>query len=123
MAIPHDRTVFVFHDGPATHARLLGPLNLETISRFHEQVERALRPDCRLLTLDLGTADYADSDGIRWLQRLHAELLVRQVEVRLTVREGSRVARTLELVQLGRVLPIERTPPGADARAPLGVRP
>jgi len=122
MAIPPDRTVFVFHDGPATHARLLGPLNLETVSWFQEQLDRALRPDCRLLTLDLGAADYADSDGIRWLQRLHGELSARQVELRLTVREGSRVARTLDLVQLGRALPIERSAAATAAAPELGVR-
>lgn len=122
MAIPPDRTLFVFHDGPATHARLLGPLNLETVSWFQEQLVRALRPDCRLLTLDLSAADYADSDGIRWLQRLHAELSGRQVELRLTVREGSRVARTLDLLQLDRALGIERTPAASSTTPDLHVR-
>lgn len=122
MTIPPDRTARVVHDGPATLARFLGPLNLETVSWFQEQVEQALRPDCRRLTLDLGAADYADSDGVRWLQRLQADLAGRRIELWLAVREGSRVARTLDLLQLDRVLRIERYPADTSTHAALGVR-
>src|SRR5437764_3339061 len=100
----------VYQDGAAAHARLYGPLNLETAPGFEAQLERSLRNLCRTLSLDLGAADYVDSDGIRWLQRLQRDLSERGIDLSLALREGSHAERTFRLLQLDRVFRIDRYP-------------
>lgn len=108
----------VYRDGGRVYARLAGAVNRDTIPYFQERLERAAAGECRTLALDLGGADYLDSDGIRWLQRLQEALAARQVELRLSVRAGSRIERTLRLVQLDRVFSLERYPEDTPQRAP-----
>jgi anti-anti-sigma regulatory factor len=100
----------VYHDGPTAHARLYGPLNLDTTPHFEAQLVRSLRQVCRALSLDLGAADYVDSDGIRWLQRLQGDLAERGVDLSLAVREGSHAERTFRLLQLDRIFRIDHYP-------------
>jgi len=100
----------VYHDGSAAHARLYGPLNHDTAPGFEAQLERSLRRLCRSLSLDLGAADYVDSDGIRWLQRLQGNLADRGIDLSLAVREGSHAERTFRLLQLDRVFRIDHYP-------------
>jgi len=89
----------VYHDGAAAHARLYGPLNLDTAPCFEAQLERSLRRLCSSLSLDLGAAEYVDSDGIRWLQRLQGNLAERGIDLSLAVREGSHAERTFRQKQ------------------------
>jgi len=107
----------VYQDGVTVQARLYGPLNVETVPHFQEQLERSLRPHCRGLSLDLGAADYVDSDGIRWLQRLQRELAERDIDLCLAVREGSQTQRIFRLLQLDRTLRIHHYPSEAPAPA------
>src|SRR6476646_4053872 len=111
----------VYQDGATAHARLYGPLNLETTPVFEAQLERSLRSLCRALSLDLGAADYVDSDGIRWLQRFQRDLAERGIDLSLAVREGSHAERTFRLLQLDRFFQIDRYPAEpAGVAAPSG---
>ncbi|MFN3653343.1 MAG: STAS domain-containing protein [Armatimonadota bacterium] len=103
-------TALAYRDGATAFARLVGAVNRETIPHFEERVARLLRGGCRSLCLDLGPADYVDSDGIRWLMRLQARLAARGIGLRLAVREGCRAERTLRLVQLEGAFDIESYP-------------
>jgi anti-anti-sigma regulatory factor len=86
-------------------AEILGPLNRDTIPALQQRLE-GVHDSC--ITLDLRAADYQDSDGIRWLQQLQAQLTDRHVELRLRVQEGSRADRTLKLLRLDTCFVIER---------------
>jgi anti-anti-sigma regulatory factor len=110
MHVEQSPKVLVYRDGSRLHARILGPVNRETVSVFQQRLDAALNDAFFMLTLDLGAADYLDSDGIRWLQRLQAELHSRDIELRLAVREGSRSERTLQLLQLERAFSLDRYP-------------
>jgi anti-anti-sigma regulatory factor len=110
MTIEHSPQLLVYRDGPVAYARVLGPVNRETAGFFEQRLEGVLRDPCITLALDLGAADYVDSDGIRWLQRLQPDLAAREIRFRLAVREGSRIERTLNLLQLDRTLSIEHYP-------------
>ena len=103
-------TVQVLRDGNTVSARIRGPLNGETAPLCWERLSAALVTECEMLALDLGAVEYVDSDGIRWLQRAHAELVTRRIRIRLAVREGSRVERTLRLLKLDEQFQIERYP-------------
>jgi anti-anti-sigma factor len=95
------------------HVRVLGPLNRETAPLLQRRLEAAA-PEAACLCLDLGAADYLDSDGIRWLQRLQTDLHARGLTLRLAIREGSRVERTLTLLQLTGAFEIDRYAADAD---------
>ena len=55
----------------------------------------------RFLLLDTTQVPYADSDGLRWLVRLRAELEAHGRRLRLAVRPHSKVWRSLALLHLG----------------------
>jgi anti-anti-sigma regulatory factor len=96
--------------------RIAGPINQQTISSFQQRLEGVLRERCFTLTLDLGAAEYLDSDGVRWLQQLQAALHSANGDVRLTVREGSRIHRTVCLLQLDRSFSVASYPDGPDSQ-------
>ena len=75
------------------------PLNLTGAMRLRTKVDR-LAPNCRCLLIDLHGAEFADSAGVRSLLRWAEELEAQGKELRLVVTEGSRIARTLTLLQL-----------------------
>jgi anti-anti-sigma factor len=88
-------------------ARVVGPINRLTIPNLQQQVEGVLRDRGACLTIDLGGAEYLDSDGIRWLQQVDALVSAGNGELRLAVREGSRIDRTLRLLQLEKVFQVD----------------
>jgi anti-anti-sigma regulatory factor len=92
-------------DAGVTRAEISGPLNRETVPLLEERLE-GIHDTC--VTLDLAAADYLDSDGVRWLQRLQAQLTARRVELRLRVPEGSAPDRTIKLLKLDASFVIER---------------
>lgn len=106
----------LFRDGAAAHVRLAGPINRDTAPAFQALLHEALDGEPTVLSLDLGAAEYLDSDGVRWLQRLQEELSARGVTLRLALREGCRAERTLQLVRLDSAFPIDRYP--AEAALP-----
>jgi anti-anti-sigma factor len=116
MTVDQQVRVLVYRDGAAVHARLLGPLNQQTAPQVERQLDAALAEPCAAVTLDLGAADYVDSDGVRWIQRYHGDLAPRALELRIAVREGSRVERTLKLLKLDSALRIDRYPAEPAAR-------
>lgn len=91
-----------------TRAEVHGPLNRETIPVFQQRLDGVARKSGMTLALDLGDAEYLDSDGVRWLQRLQKDLTSRQIELRLLVNEGSRTDRVLKLLQLDQTFQIDR---------------
>lgn len=104
----------LYRDQDKVSARIIGPINQQTILGFQQRLEGVLCDRCFTLTLDLGAAEYLDSDGIRWLQRLQARLQDTHGELRLAVRQGSRIERTLLLLQLDRTFPIDSYPVESD---------
>jgi anti-anti-sigma factor len=95
--------------GAVATARVTGPLNRETAAHFDQRLRILAGPTTGAVALDLTRADYVDSDGIRWLQRLQSDLAARRIELRLLVSPGSPPQRTLKLLQLDRVFPIHLT--------------
>jgi anti-anti-sigma factor len=105
----------IFRQGNGLLLRIQGPVNRETVAALQQLVESVSSEGAAGLTLDLRSADYIDSDGIRWLQQLREALHARNAALRLTVRDGSRIDRTLHLLQLEMCFPIERKPAEAES--------
>ena len=75
------------------------PLTLTGALRLRDKAER-LAPNCRCLLVDLHGAEFADSSGVRSLLQWAEELESLGKELRLVVVTGSRIDRTLSLLQL-----------------------
>jgi anti-anti-sigma factor len=76
-----------------------GPLDDAGALRLRERV-RSLSLNSRCLILDLGAVEFIDSDGVRALLLMAEELDGESRELRLVIRPGSRVERTLGLLRL-----------------------
>lgn len=106
----HQPQLHVLREGSRLYARLLGPLNGETVPFFQQRLDGELNDQLSTLALDIGAADYLDSDGVRWLQRLQTQLSDRNRDLRLTLREGCRAERTLHLLKMERAFTIDHYP-------------
>jgi len=89
----------------------------------------ALQPFRRLgqgLTLDLRPVEYIETPGLRLLMTLNEELQAEGDQVRLVVRQGSRVERTLRLAGLDHLCAVFHTvrealsEPSGPASPPAG---
>lgn len=85
--------------GSLALARINGPLDLATTPHFLNRLQPLFSPHRRVV-LDLRGVDYIDSDGVRALLRVQQDLEIGSGGIRLVVRPGSRVARTLSLLRL-----------------------
>lgn len=106
----------VYRDGGAVYTRVIGPVDRQTIPFFQQRLEGVTRERCYRLTLDLGPADYIDSDGVRWLQRLQAAMIEQGIELRLAIRNGCRAERTLRLLRMEGAFPLDRYPTDEQER-------
>lgn len=108
---------------PARRAGALGflciqePLDLEHSGAFLDRA-RALCRTCHCLVVNLDAAEFVDSAGVRALLALAGELETAGKELRLVVRPGSRVERTLSLLRLLERFHTCRTLEEACRRAP-----
>src|SRR5437762_14152260 len=59
-----------FTCGRIGYARVSGPLDLDAIAPFRQQVQRLLDAGCRALILDLSGVQFVDSQGARALLQL-----------------------------------------------------
>ncbi len=93
--------------GDTLRGRVRVPVDSRTIGTLDDGLHSGLIAACREFTLDLGGADYVDSDGIRWLQRVQVEMEQRGVRFRVAARVGSRALRTLQRLRLENTLSLE----------------
>ncbi|MGV3723877.1 MAG: STAS domain-containing protein [Actinomycetota bacterium] len=61
---------------------------------------RVMAINCRCIIVDLSRVRYVDSGGVRALLQLAEELELDRKELRVVIQPGSRVERTLSLLQL-----------------------
>jgi anti-anti-sigma regulatory factor len=107
----HLRNLSVYRNGGTLCARIVGPVNREAARAFQQHLDFVIGEGRFALLIDLGNADFLDSDGVRWLQQLQSAALAAENEVRLAVRTGSRIDRAVTLLQLDQVFPIDRYGP------------
>jgi anti-anti-sigma factor len=85
----------------AVHARLAGELDMASAPDVRTRVYAALSDGAQALTLDLSGLRFLDSAGVELLFRLHEDLAMRQIPLRLYVPEGALIRRTLEVTDGG----------------------
>ncbi|HEU4752069.1 MAG TPA: STAS domain-containing protein, partial [Armatimonadota bacterium] len=88
-----------FGEGKLAFMSVRESLDLESSPLFLERVRPVLR-NCRCLVVDLSGVEFVDSTGVRTLLSLADEMERQGRELRLVVRPGSRVERTLGLLKL-----------------------
>ena len=89
----------VVDTGRALLASVRGPLDIESAPRFLSQLATPGNNERRLV-LDLASADYIDSAGVRALLVLRQHHPHSDNELRLVIQPGSRVDRVLKLLRL-----------------------
>lgn len=95
-------TLEIVHDGDgAVHARLSGELDMASAPDVRTRLYEALSDGAQALTLDLSGLRFLDSAGVELLFRLHEDLGMRQISLRLYVPEGAMIRRTLEVTDGG----------------------
>ncbi|HTE18267.1 MAG TPA: STAS domain-containing protein [Armatimonadota bacterium] len=98
-ASEHGLDICTAETGSLALARINGPLDLATAPHFLNRLQPLFSPRRRVV-LDLRGVDYIDSDGVRALLRVQQDVETDSGAIRLVVRPGSRVARTLSLLRL-----------------------
>jgi anti-anti-sigma regulatory factor len=81
--------------------RVHSALNEETVTQLETEAKSAVDAGCTAIALDLTSAEYVDSDGIRWLRRLRQTLPDGAPALRLCFCPSSGVERTLRLALEG----------------------
>jgi anti-anti-sigma factor len=104
-------------------ARLRGDVDLARKDRLAAALAAVVTPPDRGLVLDLSEVDYIDSAGVHLLHELMLALDERGQTLRVVAPPGAAVRRVLDLVDLKRRVPIDRSldeavaalrPPGRD---------
>ena len=114
---PHG-PVAVIRVGQTCQARVYGPVNRDAVPVIGQRLEESLASGCTAVALDLGAAEFIDSDGVRWLQQFHEQHASRGVQLSVAVRAGSRVERTLDILKVDREIPLNRYPHEKAVAAP-----
>jgi hypothetical protein len=84
--------------GRALLIRCVGPLGGPELEAV---VEEARSGRTRIVIVDATHADYADSDGLRWLLGLRSAAVERGIEVRIAAGEGGNIWRNILLLRVG----------------------
>src|SRR5438876_9362009 len=85
-----------------------GPFDGDAAELLTRDARALILTGCRAFILDLRRSEYVDSQGARRLLSLREEVVNHGGRVRLVVAEGSRVERTLRLLDFGALFPIFR---------------
>jgi anti-anti-sigma regulatory factor len=99
MPVPTDSIEAI---GRTLMLRACKPLNRESSlcrTAPAEIAHRAHREHSRVVVLDAYPAEYADSDGLRWLLALRSALATEGVPFHVVSRPQSRVRRNLDLLR------------------------
>ena len=85
-----------------------GPFDGSAAEVLTRDARALILTGCRSFILDLRHSEFVDSQGARGLLSLRNEISQHGGRVRLVVGEGSRVERTLRLLDFGALFPIFR---------------
>jgi anti-anti-sigma factor len=113
--------VAVEHRGDVPVARVRGEVDLRRVQELAPTLAAAVQPRHRGLVLDLSAVDYLDSSGVHLVHELMLTLDGCGQQLRVVAVPGAAVLRVLELVKLGRSVPLDESV--SDAVAALASRP
>jgi anti-sigma B factor antagonist len=90
-------------------ARLDGEIDMSNAARLGASLSGRVTRDAFGLAVNLTAVRYLDSAGVRAVFELREQLTNRGQDIRLVVRPGSAVAKTLELVDASKTIGIVET--------------
>jgi anti-anti-sigma factor len=111
--VRRSRTRQQFRGGRTALLAPPGPFDAAAAELVTRDARALILTGCRSFILDLRHSDFIDSQGARGLLALREEVAQHGGRVRLVVAEGSRVERTLRLLDFGALFPMFRA--AADA--------
>jgi anti-anti-sigma factor len=111
----------VEREGDVPVARVHGEVDLGRVRELGATLAATVRPRDRGLVLDLSAVDYLDSSGVHLVHELMLTLEECGQRLRVVAAPGAPVLRVLELVALGRSVPLDGSV--ADAVAALAPPP
>jgi anti-anti-sigma factor len=120
-AMPAAPEVGVEHHGDVPAASVRGEVDLRRVQELGPALAAAVKPGDRGLVLDLSAVSYLDSSGVHLVHELMLTLEGCGQQLRVVAAPGAPVLRVLELVNLGRSVPLDESV--ADAVAALTAAP
>lgn len=100
-----DVDVFISQEGDVTIAAVIGPVDSANMEKFREKIQPAFAKQGAKVLLDCSQLTYLNSRGIGLLVSYQKQLLFSRGRVAIC-NLNNRLVRTLELLDLGKSLPI-----------------
>jgi anti-anti-sigma factor len=107
--VPAASEVGIEHHGDVPVVRVHGEVDLRRVQELRPALAAAVRPLDRGLVLDLGAVDYLDSSGVHLVHELMLTLEGCGQRLRVVAGPGAPVLRVLDLVNLGRSVPVDES--------------
>jgi anti-sigma B factor antagonist len=84
-------------------------IDVTNSEQVHDQIVAALAPGVDVVIADMTATSFCDSSGVHALVFAHETAVARGAQLRLAVSPDGSVSRVLQLIGVGRILPIYRS--------------
>lgn len=84
-------------------------IDVTNSGQVHDQLIAALVPGVNVVVADMTATSFCDSSGVHALVFAHEEAVARGAQLRLAVPKEGSVPRVLQLIGVGRVVPVYPT--------------
>jgi anti-sigma B factor antagonist len=81
-------------------------IDVTNSQQVHDQLVAALAPGVDVVIADMTSTSFCDSSGVHALVFAHEAAVARGIRLRLAVSTDGSVRRVLQLIGVGRILPI-----------------
>jgi anti-sigma B factor antagonist len=81
-------------------------IDVTNSEQVHEQLVAALAPGVDTVIADMMSTVFCDSSGVHAIMRAYESAAARDVRMRLAVSPATSVRRVLELIGVGRLMPV-----------------
>jgi anti-sigma B factor antagonist len=81
-------------------------IDVTNSEQVYEQLLAALAPGVRTVVADLTSTVFCDSSGVHAIMHAYESAAARDVRMRLAVSPATSVRRVLELIGVGRLMPV-----------------
>ena len=84
-------------------------IDVTNSEQVYQQLVAALAPDINILVADMTATIFCDSSGVHALMHAYETAGARDVRIRLAVSPSTSVRRVLQLIGVGRLIPVYPT--------------
>jgi anti-sigma B factor antagonist len=81
-------------------------IDVTNSEHVYDQLVSVIAPGVQAVIADMTSTDFCDSSGVHAIMHAYESAAARDVRMRLAVSSNSSVRRVLELIGVGRVMPV-----------------